>query len=121
MKQRLVIDDMRVFRDVEGVDTVHALDAFDGVRVLYSQPWDEVWLDHDMGYNNPTGSELIAYIERTYLRGDGPEVGHWYVHTFNMVGAEVMMRTLKSLRQRVTRVQEVLPYLDTMRTPAMYM
>lgn len=120
MKQRLIIDDMRVFSDVEDTNTVHTLDAFDGVRELYSQHWDEVWLDHDMGYNNPTGSELIAYIERTYLRGDGPSVGHWYVHTFNMVGAEVMMRTLRGLNQPVTRIVEVREYLDLSVTPMMY-
>ena len=82
-EQRLVIDDQRIFRG----DFVHATTSQEGIELLHSQEWDEVWLDHDLGSDSEgSGSDIVRNIVATH-----PQVELFIIHSMNPVAAERML------------------------------
>lgn len=75
MANVLVIDDQRTFV----FPATYARTVADGLRLLNSQEWNQVWLDYDMG---ATGS---AHDIATQLQF-APIVGEYVIHTANPVG-----------------------------------
>ena len=114
MRRRLVIDDVRVFKPVEGMETVHCLKAEEGLEQLYDNgPWDQVWLDHDLGWDHISGTYLVEMI--LWMKDDGiePEVDQWFVHSANMVSGDMMWRRLIQAGYPVMRVSaESMDMLD---------
>lgn len=96
MLRRLIIDDVRVFLEKEGYETVTRLTAYEGLDSLYEEgPWDEVWLDHDLGWDNVTGTYVVDYILQMKRKGITPGVRQWYVHSANMLRGDIMYDNLK--------------------------
>lgn len=107
----LVIDDQRIFDfGLKGrTDTVvHCTTTQAGLQYLYNlQPWDQVWLDHDMGLESEgSGTDLVKRIENDDKLDiePKPDVGRFFIHSFNPVGSEVMLRVLGSLGYNVQRI-----------------
>lgn len=120
----LVIDDQRIFkyfprlREIgAGDDVVHCDKSQDGLKLLYDEDWDEVWLDHDMGMDSDmNGTDLVNYIEQQihsveYGLAPGPNVGRFVVHSANPVGRDRMIRTLQLLGYKAEK-EDPYPYLD---------
>lgn len=85
----LVIDDQRIFNFPEAV---HCTTMQDGLRELYENgPWDEVWLDHDLGAESEgSGSDIVRRIlDRE------PTVATYIVHSMNPVGNQYMVNSLR--------------------------
>ena len=113
----LVIDDQRIFNSFPNLPNprvedviVHETTSQDGLRTLYEeQPWDEVWLDHDLGMDSVgSGSDIVNAIldPRRFL----VDVGKFYVHTMNPVGKIYMSRALGQFYDVETI--DPTPYLD---------
>jgi hypothetical protein len=76
----LVIDDQRIFNFP---DAVHVTTSQEGIKLLDSQEWDEVWLDHDLGEDSEgSGSDIVRHIVATR-----PSVDFFVVHSMNTVAA----------------------------------
>jgi hypothetical protein len=62
---------------------------------------DELWLDHDLGFN-PEGDEpdfttimpLVEWMEEQAFNGEVMDIGHVYVHTANPAAAPRMVAAL---------------------------
>lgn len=80
--QVLVIDDIRTF---EGV--THARTAAEGIRLLESQEWDEVWLDHDLG-GCGTIRPVVEWLDKNVIAAD------LIIISFNPVGVKYIGDTL---------------------------
>lgn len=107
----LVIDDQRIFDfGLKGrTDTViHCTTTQAGIQYLYNlQPWDQVWLDHDMGLESEgSGTDLVKKIESDDKLDiePKPDVGRFFIHSFNPVGSEVMLSVLGALGYNVQRI-----------------
>lgn len=71
---------------------------------LYSQPWDEVWLDHDLEFSltEQEAQNLLEYnirplirkIEQDAYEGIILPVGIFIIHSANPVGKEWMAQAL---------------------------
>lgn len=101
----LVIDDQRIFNFP---NVIHCTTSQAGLEYLYNlQPWDEVWLDHDMGMDSyGSGSDLVDLIEESHETGEEPkpDVLRFYIHSFNPAGSEYMLRVLKKLGYNAERI-----------------
>lgn len=60
----LVIDDIREY---EGC--VHAKTAREGIELLKQGPWDEVWLDHDLG-GDATIRPVVEWLQNNRIAVD---------------------------------------------------
>jgi hypothetical protein len=90
-KQRvLVIDDVRTFQ----FDAAYARTFTEGLRLIDSQPWDEVWLDHDLGGDDTIYPIVLAMEEAAYY-GCRFHIGMVFVHTDNPVGRQNITRALE--------------------------
>jgi hypothetical protein len=78
---------------------------------LENEPWDEVWLDHDLGYiGDPADNVLrngstFVHDVRPLVRWIAfakPDVKHFVVHSWNNGGAMWMAGTLRDAGYRVT-------------------
>lgn len=87
---RLVIDGARTFI---GMDAHYARTLREGFDLLYSQRWDELYLDHDLG-GKSTIMPLVVRMENDAFDGKPADVGTIFVHTGNSVGAAQMMQAL---------------------------
>lgn len=80
-KNTLVVDDVRnMIFDATTVRT-----SAEGLEALYSQPWDEVWLDHDLGFADDI-RPLVRKVEADAHDGIILPVGMFIIHTGNPVG-----------------------------------
>jgi hypothetical protein len=99
--RRLVIDDLRVF----AFDAVYARSSVAGVGALYDEPWDEVWLDHDLG-----GDDTIMPVVDTLVfaaRFREPfDIGTIVIHTSNPPGR----KNIRLALERFYKLRDV--YLD---------
>lgn len=107
MTNRLVIDDLRNFRDSRVA--TYARTSQEALSIMATRtPFDEIWLDHDLG-ETPDGvvdSIMPVIQEFSFL---GFENKHYpvtsiYVHTSNPVGAAQMMQALRHYGYNVFRV-----------------
>jgi CheY-like chemotaxis protein len=112
----LVIDDQRIFRF--GYDpnlhVEHYTNAHEGLLALYSaQPWDKVYLDHDLGSDSKmSGSDMARHIAQFR-----PEVRLFVCHSMNPVGRLYMLNTLLDAGYNATQLiltkDNIGWYLDT--------
>jgi hypothetical protein len=108
----LIVDDERVLKLPYGDEIVHVDNADDGfIQMVYHGPWDEVWLDHDLGMSSINGYEMVSDIvddiERQQLR---LKVGQFYIHSMNPDGARNIYSALLPYFP-VKRIDPT-PYLD---------
>lgn len=96
----LVIDDQRIFKfsGLSPLYLIHSLTSQDGLDQLYNNgPWDEVWLDHDLGPNSEVnGSTIANKIIRDTVSNKGPKVKRYFIHSMNPVGARYMTEGLNN-------------------------
>lgn len=103
MTRRILIDDIRRFKDVFGLDyqspkddtEVVARDYNAGVQLLATNSWDELYLDHDLGDHSKTGYDVMCWLEEHSNRLP-PKV---FFVSANPVGVERMKRVLERMKQ----------------------
>jgi hypothetical protein len=93
----LVVDDVRVMT----FEATYARTISEAEALIESQPWDEVWLDHDLDFNFDTQEEamsawqsmdtsttrpVVRWLERRAAEGRPLDVSMFIVHTANPVG-----------------------------------
>ena len=114
----LVVDDQRIFAEYPDYVWTHATTSQEGIEYLVvSGPWDEVWLDHDLGMESEgSGYDLVQELVMAFENGDlrptdvlAPD-GRVLVHSMNPAGAERMVQALTRYFQ-VARIDPT-PYLD---------
>lgn len=112
MKTILLIDDLRVFREIPEDSELHiARTSAEALTILKDNPdkvWDEVWFDHDLGMVDDKADTTLPvadYIaERAFF--DNPiSIGKAYIHTSNPVGATTLTTTLQRYGYQTVRVQ----------------
>jgi CheY-like chemotaxis protein len=104
----LVIDDIRTAAEAEGWEFTHARTIEEAVTELHTKKYDEVWFDHDMGYDE-TG-QFVTTIPIVTLLANDAEFRDYrpliVIHTLNPVGREQIKSILKG---RGFTVDEVFP------------
>ena len=112
MTRILVIDDQRIFKDREGAEIVHETTSDEGfITLVMEGPWDEVWLDHDLGMeSSQNGYEMVMDVVEGLVDSAPLEIGRVYVHSMNPVGADRMVAALRPFFD-VVRIDPT-PYLD---------
>ena len=123
MMKALVVDDQRIFAERDGYDWTHCTTSHDGIDVLMMYgPWDEIWLDHDLGMESEgSGYDLVSELVMALEDGDvSPSDilnpgGQVWVHSMNPGGAERMVQALAP-HFSVARIDPT-PFLDF---PKMY-
>lgn len=89
--KRLVIDDVRVFIFHVTHYARNNQDAMIAIRDM--GPWDEVWLDHDLGSSfneNETIYPTLMMILEAAFYGSPFQLGTCYIHTDNPVGRDML-------------------------------
>lgn len=96
----LVVDDVRTMRFE--ATTVRRLPEAE--KALYSQPWQEVWLDHDLEFSLTAHEAkdmyeynirpLVRKIEADAYAGKLLPVGMFVIHSANPVGKEWIAQAL---------------------------
>jgi hypothetical protein len=96
MKNILVIDDLRTFREVmEDEIVTYARTYNEGMADLQSgQHWDEVWLDHDLS-SKKTGYDIAKWIEYHSQTNELLPIDVIIVHSSNPVGRYKMKMALE--------------------------
>lgn len=113
----LVVDDQRIFAEAPDYVWTHATTSQAGLHALRNGPWDEIWLDHDLGIDSfGSGYDLVMSVidaldNRTMRPGDilSPD-GQIWVHSMNWSGAERMVQALTRYF-KVARIDPT-PFLD---------
>jgi hypothetical protein len=84
----LVIDDLRVVRPEFG-EVTYARTPNEGVRLLADERWDLVLLDHDLGMDIKTRTELDIWPCISYIEENAVDFGDtvFYIVTSNPWGA----------------------------------
>jgi len=82
MRSSLVIDDVRRFR----FDCAYARTVAQAISLL-EDPWDEVWLDHDLGQGE-TVRPAMLWIEEQIANCARPEIAQIVIHSSNPSGAQ---------------------------------
>lgn len=93
MTRILVVDDIREF---EGA--THAKTAADGIALLQSSEWDEIWLDHDLGNQAmlAVGAENTIWPTVEWLLANKITCDTIRIISFNPAGAHAMGMALRS-------------------------
>jgi CheY-like chemotaxis protein len=86
-------------------DVIYTMDTKECIRLLATQEWDYICLDHDMGtaFEKPgegTGYEVARWIAENPDR----KPRHILLHTMNNVGASSMMLVLGRVGIRATYI-----------------
>lgn len=100
MKRILLVDDLRIFREPdESAHLYIARTSEQALTILQREvePWDEIWLDHDLG--DATGEiddvmRVVDYLSERAFNDEPVVVGVVYVHTSNPSGRANMLRAL---------------------------
>lgn len=88
----LVIEDIRTFRFV----ATYARTVREAWVLLFTQEWDEVWFDYDMGLTRDSDNtyELAVEMERRAHNGIPLDVKRVVVHSANPHGGDRLMAAL---------------------------
>jgi hypothetical protein len=106
--QTLIIDDQRIFKIPK--KAIHATTSQEGIKLLDSQPWDEVFLDHDLGSDSEgSGSDIVRHIVATR-----PLVDLFVVHSMNAPAAERMISDLVDAGYKAIRLIWTKDLIDTL-------
>jgi hypothetical protein len=89
VENTLVVDDWRTMKFE--ATTVRTLDR--GIEFLYSKPWDEVWLDFDLGGQEDM-RPLVSKVEEDAINGIILPVKMFVLHTGMGVGKHWMAKRL---------------------------
>ena len=89
MRSVLVIDDRRIL----SFPATYARTSARGLVQLDGRPWDEVWLDHDLGAED-TIKPVVLHLERLAVEGRPYPVGRVVVCSDNPVGAAAIVAAL---------------------------
>lgn len=91
--KRLVIDDIRV----PNFPATVVRHVFEALKLIETESWDEVWLDHDMDLTkSPDVTWLTNTLEaRAYTDGTIYPVGLFVLHSANTVGRKNMRAGLE--------------------------
>ncbi|GLY04014.1 cyclic-phosphate processing receiver domain-containing protein [Actinoplanes sp. NBRC 101535] len=95
MTLRVLVDDLRSFRDGRAADVART--SADGVALLARHRGariDELWLDHDLG-GDDTIWPVVAVLEEAAFDGRPFDVGVVNVHSANPAGAAGIVRALE--------------------------
>ena len=100
MTRILIIDDDQLsFTKAEryqGTHITQVLDREEFFKRLYNEPWDEVWIDHDLGDVVHTGRHVTRQIQQDILTAtESTNVDRWFVITNNYARAATMVDDLK--------------------------
>lgn len=114
----LVVDDQRIFAPQDGYEWTHATTSQEGIDTLVvGGPWDEIWLDHDLGMESEgSGYDLVQELVMALEDGDvAPDEilspgGQVWVHSMNPTGADRMVQALTRYFS-VARIDPT-PFLD---------
>ncbi len=109
----LVIDDERSFDprrlNLERTDRlVHSRTSKEGLRWLDRGPWDELWLDHDLGGVDTT-MPIVARLEERIHEGEPIPLRRVVVHSSNPSGARRIQAALEGHYQ-VVRLADPRPF-----------
>lgn len=110
----LVIDDLRTMK----FEATYARTLGEGQRLIASGPWDEVWLDHDLGSirvgderESQTIRPLVRELELMAHEGKVLPIGKVYVHTMNGLGRAEIVAALSRFYN--VRVVDPHPYVKS--------
>ena len=81
----------------KGWERVHT--AQECVNALITQKYDTVSLDHDLGENQLTGYDVLAWLEETVQEHKDFKIPTIFIHTDNPVGRIRMVQALESIRR----------------------
>jgi hypothetical protein len=114
MRSVLVIDDLRLFdRQKMGLEPndrlTHARTSAQGLALLETQAWDELWLDYDLGAGDDA-NRILNYLEQRFYEERPVALGVIFVHSDNPVGAQRLALTLARYYPVVRR--SATPYLS---------
>lgn len=88
--KRLAIDDRRIFREA-----YQCLGGYEGLQKLKEGgPWDELFLDNDLGMGELEGIDIARFLEIRAEEGNKIEIGKVYIVTSNPVAAREIELTL---------------------------
>jgi hypothetical protein len=93
MTKKLYLDDIR--NAPKGWDRVHT--AKECVEALATQQYDTISLDHDLGEDQPTGYDVLAWLEETVQQHKDFRIPTVFIHTDNPVGRIRMVQALQSI------------------------
>lgn len=104
----LLVDDLRSFREpIEAV--VVARTVAEALAALETDgPWEQIWLDHDLGETTGTIEDVMPVVDflvESAAEGRPVEVQTVVVHTSNPVGRANMERALTRAGYRVIQVR----------------
>lgn len=88
----LVIEDIRTFK----FPAIYARTLAEGERLLFSQPWREVWFDFDLGLVDGSDNvmPLVNELERRAVEGEAHPIDKVIVHSMNPVGRTAVAAVL---------------------------
>lgn len=89
--RRLCVDDLRIL-DLEDVKYARSLEL--GLHLALTQPWDELYLDHDLGAMQDIKPLVLALEERAFNEDPAP-IGKVFIITGNPVAQQWMFRALR--------------------------
>jgi len=103
----LVLDDNEIIRrapadyfvdphDYREDEFVQTMDVKEFVRLFFTEEWDQVWIDHDLGSGRPTGRDATKDIYN-YICGSNRKVkriGEVWVTTMNPSASNNMVSDL---------------------------
>ena len=114
MRRVLIIDDLRLFdRQKMGLGPddrlIYARTSAQGLALLATESWDELWLDYDLGEDDDA-NRVLDYLERRFYEERPVALGVIFVHSDNPVGAQRLALTLARYYPVVRR--SAIPYLS---------
>lgn len=95
MRRALVVDDLRLLRERDGVELVYARNSTTALQLLREEGWDELWLDHDLGGDDTTMAVVLELEAAAHGAAEPVSVGAVYVHTDNVVGGDRIVAALQ--------------------------
>ena len=93
---KLYLDDIRKCPD----GWIPVRNFLDMIQLLQEQDVTEISLDHDMGGLEPTGYDLLNWIERKVFE-EGFIPPKMYVHTWNLTGRKNMLLAIKKIESMI--------------------
>lgn len=91
--KKLYLDDVR--DTPKGWDRVRT--AQECVDLLATQKYDYISLDHDLGEEQPTGYDVLKWLEEAVAGNKEFKIPTIFIHTDNPVGRQNMVRALQSI------------------------
>lgn len=104
----LVVDDMREFKSAPEGEVVYNKNSASGVKTLRSdKKWDQIYLDHDLGYFLDGGCDTIRPV-LDYITEHTDEFDpftEFFVITSNPYAGDMMERSLRVCGLKTTRLR----------------